>query len=163
MEQDGFCKKVIRARMADGMAHVGPITGDITEFKPPVLKGGFPCGDPRHLKVCMSLQALREGWVCCAACHVIVRALGVSRAGKQRGRDHRETCLIEHVFRVMDESSALLGCHSSVISVGCILFRGLASDLRYFCFLENVANLLAPKLRELLRYVVKDSIASCDV
>ena len=51
VEQDGFCKKVIRARMADGMAHVGPIDADIKDFKPPEMKvggllGGFPCGDP---------------------------------------------------------------------------------------------------------------------
>ena len=36
---------------------------------------------------------------------------GVSRAGKQRGRDHHETGLIDEVYRVLDESGALLGCH----------------------------------------------------
>ena len=61
VEQDGFCKKVIRARMADGMAHVGSISADIQEFKPPVMKaggllGGFPCGDP---------------WTVCVGVHVL--------------------------------------------------------------------------------------------
>ena len=63
VEQGGFCKKVIRARMSDGMAHVGPITGDITEFKPPVMKaggllGGFPCGDPWRWKVSACVSSI---------------------------------------------------------------------------------------------------------
>ena len=94
--------------------------------------------------------------------HVCRLRQGVSRAGEQTGLDHAQTGLIREVFRIIDESGALHDC-TVVRSTVSMFPRASATatcNERFFAFLENVGNLLSPKLRPLLLFVLEDSTRS---
>lgn len=97
VECNSYCRDVIEARMSDGYIARAPIYEDMAVYAPTGeesacngIIGGFPCQAP---------TSLFDGLV-------QKPSQGVSRAGAQKGLQDPRTSMVEHIFRVLDQTTA---------------------------------------------------------
>lgn len=118
VEKSAYCRRVIEARIADGLADRGSIYEDVSKVTAAQLGddiagclAGFPCQARSNFHLPVQFAAPFP-------------AQDVSGAGNQASMDGSRTVLIKQVFRLYDESKAmgrpmileLFGNHVSYVS-----------------------------------------------
>ena len=111
VEQCEYCQRVLSIRQSEGLLAPCPIYGDVTKYHPAPdsaegVLGGFPC----------QVSCLNQVFVVFFHVSVhfafkfyILDIQGVSKSGSQEGLADQRTCLVSEVYRIVDESGALLG------------------------------------------------------
>ena len=111
VEADPDCQKVLACRMRDGMLNDCPFFSDVRSYHPNKgeasgLLAGFPC------QVAWPVFGSDSDQVALQT-HKIklspkVADEGVSKSGNQLGYEDERSCLVDEVYRVIDEAELLL-------------------------------------------------------